>query len=113
MLFNRVSLAPNNYGRGGELKEGPWERGELNEGPSIAPIPANIQAGDKPATAMSRGPQGEPATPKGRTKATTPTLHASVAKGSQHTMAEAEGGGSMMRDNRGGQRMVTMDNKQR
>jgi hypothetical protein len=51
------------------------------------------------ATPTSRGPQGEPATPKGRMKATTPMLHASVAKGSQCTMAETEGGGNTTRDN--------------
>ncbi len=59
----------------------------------IALIPQNIQAGNKPATAMLRGPQGEPATPKGRTKATMPMLRASIVKGSQRTMAEMEGGG--------------------
>ncbi len=53
------------------------------------------------ATPMSRGPQGEPATPKGRMKATMPTLHASVAKGSQRTMAETEGGGNMTREDGG------------
>jgi hypothetical protein len=76
----------------GESKEGPWERGELKEGPSIAPIPQNILAAAKPATAMLRAPRGEPAMPKGRTKATMPMLRASVAKGSQRTMAETEGG---------------------
>ncbi len=70
------------------MKEGPWERGESKEGPSIAPIPQNIQVAAKPATAMSRGPRGESATPKGGTKATTPTLRVSIANGSQCTMAE-------------------------
>jgi hypothetical protein len=63
------------------------------------------------ATPRSRGPQGEPATPKGRTKATMPTLHASVAKGSQRTMAETEGGGNTTRDDGGRQWMATMDDK--
>jgi hypothetical protein len=40
-----------------------------------------------------RGLRGEPTTPKERTKATIPMLHASIAKGSQCTMAETEGGG--------------------
>ena len=53
------------------------------------------------ATPMSRGPLGEPAMPKGSTKATAPTLRASVAKGSQHTMAETEGGGNITRDDGG------------
>jgi hypothetical protein len=44
-------------------------------------------------TPTLRGPRGEPTTPKGRTKATTPMLRASIAKGSQRTMAETEGGG--------------------
>jgi hypothetical protein len=81
----------------GESKEGPWERGILKERPSIAPIPQNIQAAAKLATAMSRGPRGEPAMPKGRTKTTTPTLHASIAKGSQCTMAETEGGATQQK----------------
>jgi hypothetical protein len=53
------------------------------------------------ATLMSRGPQGEPTTPKGRTKATMPMLHASIAKGSKNTMAETEGGGNIARDDGG------------
>jgi hypothetical protein len=65
------------------------------------------------ATPMSRGPQGEPTTPKGRMKATMPTLRASasIAKGSQRTMAETEGGGNTTRDNEGQQQMTTMDNE--
>jgi hypothetical protein len=54
-------------------------------------------------TPTSRGPQGEPMTPKGRTKATMPMLRASVAKGSQLTMAETEGGGNTTRDDGGQQ----------
>ncbi len=53
------------------------------------------------AMPMSRGPQGELMTPKGRMKATTPKLHASVAKGSQCTIAETERGGNTMRDDGG------------
>jgi hypothetical protein len=60
------------------------------------------------ATPMSRGPRGEPATPKGRTKAKTPTLCASVAKGSQRIMAETEGGGNTTRDDGGRRRTTTM-----
>ncbi len=52
-------------------------------------------------TPTSSWPRGEPTTPKGRTKATTPTLRASVSKGSQRTMAEAEEGGNTMRDDGG------------
>ncbi len=74
------------------MKEGPWERGESKEGPSFTPIPQNIQAAANSATAMLRGPQGEPATPKGRMKVTMPMLRASIAKGSQLTMAKTEGG---------------------
>ncbi len=85
----------------------------MKEGPSIAPIPQNIQAFAKPATAMLMGPRGEPETPKGRTKATMPMLHASIAKASQRTMAETEGGGNTMRDDGGQQRTTTMDDEQR
>jgi hypothetical protein len=97
----------------GELKEGSWEREELKERPLFAPIPQNIQAAAKPATAMSRGLQGEPATPKGRTKATTPMLCTSIAKGILRTMAETEGGDNMTRDDGGRQRTMTMDDEQR
>jgi hypothetical protein len=65
------------------------------------------------ATTTLRGPRGELATPKGRTKATTPTLHASVAKGSQRTMAETEGGGNTTRDDGGQQRTTTTDDERR
>jgi hypothetical protein len=84
-----------------KLKEGPWERGESKKGLSIAPVPQNIQAGNKPATAMLREPQGESAMPKARTKARMPMLRASIAKGSQCKIAEKEGGGNMTRDDTG------------
>jgi hypothetical protein len=69
------------------------------------------QAGNKPATAMLRGPRGEPAMPKGRTKAKAPTLHASIAKGSQPTMAETEGGDNMVRDDRGRRQTTTIEDE--
>ncbi len=56
-----------------------------------------------PTTAMPtlRGPQGGARIPKGRTKATIPMLRVSIAKGSQCTMAETEGGGNTTRDDKG------------
>jgi hypothetical protein len=61
------------------------------------------------AKPTSRGPRGELTMPKGRTKATTPMLRASIAKGSQRTITETEGGGNTTRDD-GGRRRMTTDN---
>jgi hypothetical protein len=65
------------------------------------------------ATPMLGGPRGEPATPKGRTKATMPRLRESFVKGSQRTMAEIEGGGNTTRDNGGQLRTTTMEDERR
>jgi hypothetical protein len=64
------------------------------------------------ATPTLRGPREEQATPKGRTKATTPMLRMSITKGSQCTMAETEGGGNMTRDDGGRRWTTTMDYEQ-
>ena len=45
--------------------------------------------------------QREPTMPKGRTKATTPMLCGSIAKGRQCTIAETKGGGNTTRDDEG------------
>jgi hypothetical protein len=101
-------------GEGG-IKGGAMGEGGIEGGAVDCPnrIPQNIQAAANPATVMSRGPRGELAMPKGRTKATMPTLHASIAKGSHRTIAEIEGGGNMTRDDGGQRRTTTMDDEPR